>query len=1080
MDKIYENTIITEYNSGLSMSKIAKNHNTYTTTIKRILKRNNVKLRNEAIKKGSTIVQDGEKLIEWAKAQGRLVTKEELAKIIGTKRLSPSYFIKYPELGQYIKSSAQSDLEEYYQKLYKWLKENEIPYKPKDKKKLKVFVDALLLGEYSNIAIQISEKPKCISKKKYNESMQQKLIKAKDANISIIFLKKEDFENLDNLKMLLEELKKSTTNKNENKIDNRIVINTNEIKEKYELAKMYYFGIKGEQNYKKAFKLFTELIEKYNHNDSKFFLGEMYYLGYYVEKNKEKSFKLFIELSKRYDSQKDAWLKDYFFSDVMTFIITEYIVEQQCITEKDAKNYLHKYNEENIKIIQSVFKKSLKFVDFNIKIEILKYVQKYVKEFYNENNESQVVAEEILNEVLKYIPFYDFKYVKKVKRGCYVGDIEKSILKDEQVVKDLFMYPARQVKYGIKSKIALSDSMFFLRIIIQETIKSNKLYFADELMKLLYNCNQDLYSELYFSFIEDLKVKNKDLTEEQIKLLNKWKNYITNLETNSLVSKEKTIDLLDIFKTDVVKYEDEIIKYFNTMNSKEQFYQFIELVTSEGKDKGEEYSHSIFRIIFEKERLLVIDDKIAYNASIVNNLIDIATNPTEEDYYTIRVLLAIFHAYEENKDMANAVDFVKKLIDNKKQISHILIEEIILDMRRTIDQTYIDIVTEIINYAKLCDMNDFDELFEQHIKAYQIRNNEETNITNYILNINCDMSSAEIKACNIKIEKLVSQCYYKGKNIEEYIDFEKIIEYVIKNKEFFINKDYDNILDYVKWYFVGLEEIKSEDVLNSLIENQIIYEDISNAIKKLTDGGYTLKDDNGVETTILLRYYIVNILMKRHENQKIVTIITKFVNMIQDEKTKEQMIKIVDTVMNCFNDEYYNILGNIEQLNQNLRALENCLPFELYEQFLIRACRKDYNIVAKLMVKYNVVFDLKIIKIYEIYGIEMVKNLVNCNVDFRKKFLKDVGTKSKLIIAVKSNSEEDALQLLKLLFENSSEEKIYYELIKKLLFSINYRKVITLQELEYIKSIIITFKNEKNKKELLHKWELLYKNIKNY
>ena len=48
---------------------------------------------------------------------------------------------------------------------------------------------------------------------------------------------------------------------------------------------------------------------------------------------------------------------------------------------------------------------------------------------------------------------------------------------------------------------------------------------------------------------------------------------------------------------------------------------------------------------------------------------------------------------------------------------------------------YIDIVTEIINYAKLCDMNDFDELFEQHIKAYQIRNNEETNITNYILNI---------------------------------------------------------------------------------------------------------------------------------------------------------------------------------------------------------------------------------------------------------------------------------------------------------------------------------------------------------
>ena len=51
---------------------------------------------------GEPYVQNGEKLIEWAKAQGRLVTKAELAEVIGTKRLSPSYFIKYPELSKYV------------------------------------------------------------------------------------------------------------------------------------------------------------------------------------------------------------------------------------------------------------------------------------------------------------------------------------------------------------------------------------------------------------------------------------------------------------------------------------------------------------------------------------------------------------------------------------------------------------------------------------------------------------------------------------------------------------------------------------------------------------------------------------------------------------------------------------------------------------------------------------------------------------------------------------------------------------------------------------------------------------------
>ena len=206
--KIETEAIIKAYEDGQSMNAIAKAYGTYPTSIKRVLERNHVKLRHDARVEGSLHVKDGEKLIEWAKAQGRPVTRTELARIIGKKKLSPSYFIKYPELGQYVTIDAQNELQEYYKKLYEWLQKNNIPYKPNDRTKLKASVDALLLEEYSNLAICISEKPRCMSKKKYESNIKLKMKRAKEAGVIIIFLNKEHFEDLDSVKGLLDSLKK--------------------------------------------------------------------------------------------------------------------------------------------------------------------------------------------------------------------------------------------------------------------------------------------------------------------------------------------------------------------------------------------------------------------------------------------------------------------------------------------------------------------------------------------------------------------------------------------------------------------------------------------------------------------------------------------------------------------------------------------------------------------------------------------------------------------------------------------------------------------------------------------------------
>ena len=205
--KVENQTVIDAYNNGESMNSIARAFGIYATTVKRILEKEGVDLRHDERTKGSLWVTDGEKLIEWAKAQGRLVTKAELAKVAGTKRLSPSYFLKYPELGQYVKTDVQNNLQEYYDELYEWLRKNNISYKPGDRTKLNVRIDVLLLEEYSNLIIQVAERPYYVSKKVHEERMELLFNKAKAAGMTVIFLNKEHFENLDDIKGLLDDLK---------------------------------------------------------------------------------------------------------------------------------------------------------------------------------------------------------------------------------------------------------------------------------------------------------------------------------------------------------------------------------------------------------------------------------------------------------------------------------------------------------------------------------------------------------------------------------------------------------------------------------------------------------------------------------------------------------------------------------------------------------------------------------------------------------------------------------------------------------------------------------------------------------
>lgn len=210
-EKIELQEMIEAYKNGKSLNAIAHSFGTYPTTIKRILERNNVELRHDAPVKGSHVVlNDGEKLIEWAKAQGRLVTRRELAKVAGKTRLSSSYFQKYPELGRYIVSYDQQDIKKYIEQLFAWLQKNNISYAPSDRSALGgIPVQAKLLGEYEGIVIVVDIKAHTLSNIQYKEMINKRLKKAKEKGVALLFLRKEHFKDLDCVKDLLDGLKYS-------------------------------------------------------------------------------------------------------------------------------------------------------------------------------------------------------------------------------------------------------------------------------------------------------------------------------------------------------------------------------------------------------------------------------------------------------------------------------------------------------------------------------------------------------------------------------------------------------------------------------------------------------------------------------------------------------------------------------------------------------------------------------------------------------------------------------------------------------------------------------------------------------
>src|SRR5699024_2907029 len=131
----------------------------------------------------------------------------------------------------------------------------------------------------------------------------------------------------------------------------------------------------------------------------------------------------------------------------------------------------------------------------------------------------------------------------------------------------------------------------------------------------------------------------------------------------------------------------------------------------------------------------------------------------------------------------------------------------------------------------------------------------------------------------------------------------------------------------------ALEKIETDEILNSLLDNKIIFDDISSLVKRYIRYGI-------VELTNFNRC-IMTIFATKKDNQRLINIVEDYVNIIIDEKTKNELQDAIRIIDSWNDDKYYINSESIEILNLKLKHID--VPNEIYIQFLFKVYDKDFK-----------------------------------------------------------------------------------------------------------------------------------------
>jgi len=782
------------------------------------------------------------------------------------------------------------------------------------------------------------------------------------------------------------------------------------------------------------------------------------------------------------------------FTNILTFFDSAGFVTKD-MEEEDYENVVNKaietiksfreehnyeYNIDSLVGALSHIFEYLSVEDFQKNKKFLMYLIQQLKRI-DENNDSKHL------NVLVF-KLYD-RFIYHLSANMLKENFKSFITSDEELIQDIAYYPVK----------LLSD-------ICMTLLTKEKLSLLDNLLNIIFDGNkkfeyreETVFNTIFGDIFRTIEWDKIKLNEIQLELLLKWSNHtekkdfydnkINSLKiSKSSDKKQKEIELIETLKKDIIKYRNEISGILTKLCTKKDVLatniaiNLIDEYYDPCCDKYD-YAEALFRIIDS-----VIQknfDGILERKNIVDKILDIAllsynnAKGTDEHIQThYFILFCIANKLLNEKKFNIALTFIKDMMTkdgdiSDKSTSYETLEYLIKNMGSAESRVHLDILEESINFF---DNETLKELFNTNSNLWKVKHDES--------DINVYMLSDEFKN-DVNNNDFINYTILQLIKSANKVDFESIMEYLIKNKKHFEISHF-NCIDF---YFQGLITADSLETFKKIIDNNTIKTELKKIFQNFNVDEYYSYYDNTNYQSSIVKNGLFKLLI---DNNETTDLLLELINIIDDKNTKEYFISFYSLIRNYSSNECYNNSADIESLNEEmLKYLKNDLLSEellkLYYDFITKVFETNYKYGVKLLIEYRNSDNFKhidraaeidniMVNVFNKYGYLTFKEILLFDTDFKNIYLSDIDYKIDLIVSAKDNNDtSEVINILQLLFDNMTNLKS--DFIKKMLHSTRYRQIITLEELDYIDSLITDIKNEETKKQLERKSELLRKKL---
>ena len=457
------------------------------------------------------------------------------------------------------------------------------------------------------------------------------------------------------------------------------------------------------------------------------------------------------------------------------------------------------------------------------------------------------------------------------------------------------------IRNNDENKYILSKSKF------KPTDKRNKEYFSFEEGKVIYNCNETNYYQIY-----------KYLEEKNEEQKNKAQNN-NNIE-NNLINGDDDDDLYYLLSVPLTMFKE--------MNLNKEILDKIELIDFPGIDAIDFKDENLTKLIHLSDTFIFVNEytliKNTDNINILKKVVSRIESRKMQDFDYNSCLFVLNKAdadsTQKNKDK-NCIENIK--LEKKKEIEDILfgIKDIykIFDIFKKKDNSKIDVTLfSSRNYSKYLDfyekIKDFNEYINNKTLEIQKKNNNNSLLRNLQIEIQTDNY---LQYGPIFINENI-------KNLEENKYYIDLNNFLIKNgfSENELKSQMHTMKNIIEYYAMMRNNLnKNKYYINSLVNT--FYKDLEKKFmiaKEMTEYQYKEKIKHFIDNLQL----IFQLLQQKSLKNRIINMKEIKDKIIKKEgEFKLLSLEYSKRIIERIDDELANFLSRIENLKDSCQIEEN-------------------------------------------------------------------------------------------------------------------------------------------------------------